>query len=635
MKRIVVHTGCAGLVVLGLLGGCPQPAETDASRTGTEAITATAGLQGETGPTGPQGETGPAGPLGQPGAPGLPGPAGEPGPIDATLPSVPENLRIFPHLGGPPEFELRWNTPASPVPIQFFIVYESDAIAVEFEPAIKEADDTLIRTTVPGAADSAVITLFPGSGIRHFRVSAVSFTGVEGPLSPEYAVDTTSRLSFVADKEIDDGFDLHVASTGGDGEPAKVSGTVRGAFDIVWSPDGTRLAFVADKAQNQVFELYMAFATSSNEPVKASGTLVAGGDVMAGGGPPSDPKWSPDGTRLAFIADKEVDQRRDLFVTLALDDAEPTRISGALPANAIVNAFDWSPDGTRVAFAADAVYVASLAGGIEPVKVSGTLAPLSSVSWSPDGHRIAFAADQDLDSRCEIYVASADGGSVPSRVGHATEFRFFSFAWSPDGSRLAIAGERAAGERIELCVVSAIDGSEPIEVSGALGPNGDVQRFAWSPDGQRLGFLADRETDQIPELYVSAAAGGGEPVKVSGAPGKGSVQSFAWSPDGARLAFSANKDALPVVELYVASAAGELAPVNVSGTLVAGGGVDSFDFRWSPDGTRLAFIAEKDVDNMRELYVAFAAGRGEPTKISGALPANGDVLSLAWSPLSN
>src|SRR5229473_1522647 len=57
------------------------------------------------------------------------------------------------------------------------------------------------------------------------------------------------------------------------------------------------------------------------------------------------PRFSPDGTRLAFLANREQEWRNDLYI-LDLGGGEPTR-AARLPRGIVE--FDWSPDGSRLA----------------------------------------------------------------------------------------------------------------------------------------------------------------------------------------------------------------------------------------------------------------------------------------------
>ena len=50
----------------------------------------------------------------------------------------------------------------------------------------------------------------------------------------------------------------------------------------------------------------------------------------------------------------------------------------------------------------------------------------------------------------------------------------------------------------------------------------------------------------------------------------------------------------------------------------------------------MAFRADKDTNDVNELYVACAGGPGEPVKASGTIGADRHVGGdAAWSPLSN
>jgi Tol biopolymer transport system component len=96
------------------------------------------------------------------------------------------------------------------------------------------------------------------------------------------------------------------------------------------------------------------------------------------------------------------------------------------------------------------------------------------------------------------------------------------------------------------------------------------------------------------------------------------------------VAYLADADVDEQVELYVADLDGD-GFLQVSGQLVAGG--DVMSFQWSPDRSRLAFLADKDTDDIVELYTVAAAG-GTVAKVSGPLVAGGDVSEFRWSPSS-
>src|SRR5262245_63326007 len=93
-------------------------------------------------------------------------------------------------------------------------------------------------------------------------------------------------------------------------------------------------------------------------------------------------------------------------------------------------------------------------------------------------------------------------------------------------------------------------------------------------------------------LALSACGGGGNGLDTAVLP----PQQPATFTVG--VAYLADGDVDEVVELYVADLDGDGAR-KVSGSLVAQGDVQ--DFQWSPDRKRLAFRADKDADEVAEL----------------------------------
>ena len=71
--------------------------------------------------------------------------------------------------------------------------------------------------------------------------------------------------------------------------------------------------------------------------------------------------------------------------------------------------------------------------------------------------------------------------------------------------------------------------------------------------------------------------------------------------------------------------------IKLNSALPPGGDVDRFQF--SPDGSRVLYLAEQDTDEVDELYSVPAMG-GTPVKLNSALPSGGNVYSdgLQFSP---
>ena len=229
--------------------------------------------------------------------------------------------------------------------------------------------------------------------------------------------------------------------------------------------------------------------------------------------------WSPDHTKLAFVADRITDGQFELFV---VDAASPTpvRISHASPSVwADVHTIAWSPDSLYVAFLSDTVdlgidglFAVSAAGG-PPVALSPTPASGGRVMdylWKPQGHRLAMRGDLSVDENFQLWVRDADGGAfsfveVPgfglgdTNAGH--------YKWSPNGNRLAYLRDNAGdGSKTLFSVASAGTGivvhstsmwtaARPTSIGRrirASSPTSATRRPTWCPNSTSIPSRAAR-----------------------------------------------------------------------------------------------------------------------------------------------
>jgi len=103
---------------------------------------------------------------------------------------------------------------------------------------------------------------------------------------------------------------------------------------------------------------------------------------------------------------------------------------------------------------------------------------------------------------------------------------------------------------------------------------------------------------------------------------------FQISPDSRTVAFIADKDADDVDELYAVPITGTT-PIKLNPPLVAGGEVENFQF--TPDGQFVIYRADQEVDQRIELY-RVPVGGGMATKLNAALVAGGNVTSFKIAP---
>jgi Tol biopolymer transport system component len=232
----------------------------------------------------------------------------------------------------------------------------------------------------------------------------------------------------------------------------------------VWSPDASKLAFDSSRADripgdsedvNDIFVMNM------------DGSSVKKLTVSKGGS--ADAAWSPDGSLIAFDADRgDYPAKQGIYVMG--DNGVGTRRITSLPANATNDlAPRFSPDGSRLVFTRYRGKGRSEKAALFTVRLDGThLQRLTSFSihagdadWSPDGKRIVFEAYPKPDAFGDVYVVSAKGGRAINLTRNPTgQAGSADPVWSPDGRKVLFLDNRRVGGvgRTGLATMNA-DGS--------------------------------------------------------------------------------------------------------------------------------------------------------------------------------
>jgi hypothetical protein len=189
------------------------------------------------------------------------------------------------------------------------------------------------------------------------------------------------------------------------------------------------------------------------------------------------PAFSPDGSRLAYVAAKDGDAGP--IVVASSEGAWSHRMVpfGESPT--------WSPDGSRIAYVrhGDELVVADASGRTLSVHRWGRLYALWFPDWSPDGRLIAVGASESHDFCC-IYVVRPNGRGLRPLVREPLGAQAAQPRWSPDGRTIgftAIANCRAAacsGPETATSIRAAGNGRLPVAANAFAG--------AWSPDGRSL-----------------------------------------------------------------------------------------------------------------------------------------------------
>jgi Tol biopolymer transport system component len=235
----------------------------------------------------------------------------------------------------------------------------------------------------------------------------------------------------------------------------------------------------------------------------------------------SDPSYSPDGRRIAFISGSKTNSSYEVWVMNA-DGSGRRQVTKTSVAEQEPG---WSPDGTRLVYASNSfdkdrqtdleIWTIN-ADGTGRRQLTNNSSSETQPAWSPDGSRIAFVRGQD------VWVMNSDGtgesnATPTSQPGTCTSTCYQggdeSPAWSPDGSRIAYvhgygppANPNAGGGVPNIWTMDP-NGGNKVNVSN--NPNTSARQPAWSPDGTEIAYVgtASGSTDNI---YVMNSDGTGQ-----------------------------------------------------------------------------------------------------------------------------
>ena len=292
------------------------------------------------------------------------------------------------------------------------------------------------------------------------------------------------------------------------------------------------------------------------------------------------PAWSPDGSTLAFVSDR--DGKRQLY-RIAIGGGEAERLTSGAEG---VNNFAWSPSGKEIAY---------------------TMQDPISEAIKEREKRFGDIRIEDQDQRY-THLHLIDVASKSSAQLTKGNFVVGSFDWSPDGRQIAFdhrdTSDPADGGSADISVVLPATGA----VAVAVAQEGPDSNPRWSPDGTQLAFVSSMakpfyffENSVI--AIVSPGAASVKPLTLAFDEDPNLVD---WTPAG--IVFSSSQRTWSY--LFTLNPATSAVTRHAARDAWIGGG-----FSVSPDGRSVAFIGSGPAD-FPDVYLGEVAALSSAKRVS-------------------
>ena len=244
--------------------------------------------------------------------------------------------------------------------------------------------------------------------------------------------------------------------------------------DCDLSPDGQHVAYsvrrICKDRQKTYSDIWLAATDGSGSRPFTAGDWIDG-----------SPKFSPDGTQMAFLSDREDSRQKELFL-IPLDGGESRKLTAAM---GHIGKFDWSPTGNCIVSEfrsndPDAINLNEEEG-------YGPSHPVE--RWIERMHNRLDGVGFLPKERQHLWTVCTDAGSL-EQITDGDYFDEQDPCWTPDGRQLVFVSNRGEDtdlrpHEVDLYVVAA-SGGEPQKVEA---PEGPKSLPSVSPCGRWIAYI--------------------------------------------------------------------------------------------------------------------------------------------------
>lgn len=259
----------------------------------------------------------------------------------------------------------------------------------------------------------------------------------------------------------------------------------------------------------------------------------------------SDFALSADNSKLVFTS-KEQSVREWIF-DLSRDGRWNPKGKPITPAGMEAWEGDLSPDGARVAFSCKRagqwnLCQEALSDASVDVIASDDAYIRDEPHWSRDGDRLAYVRLNKQTA--QVQVVTWDRATRQEHTVSDLQHKIvFVYDWSPDQNWLAVSVENPENGQIEIWKYRADGVSSPNDARKivTLGPDASLYQARYSPDGNWITFdgITSSDRGDRSAIYVARSTGG-SPIRLTD--GQTWQDKPRWSSDGKRIYFVAERN---------------------------------------------------------------------------------------------